>query len=116
MTSRTKILFIAIMVVAAVFLSGCTDSNSADQSSSDSGQVTEKVNPVTETANNTNDKKMSVKEDIETNVTTVNSSLNTTTTTNTTTYSTYYSSEVVQKRVAAAPQVMAPTLIQKTVQ
>lgn len=88
MNSKTKILFIAIMLVAAVFLSGCTDSNSADETSSGSEKITEKVSPVNETVNNTNDKKMSIREDIETNETNetiVDSSLNTTNTTNITT-------------------------------
>ncbi|WP_370571935.1 ABC transporter substrate-binding protein, partial [Methanomethylovorans sp.] len=90
MNSKTKILFIAIMLVAAVFLSGCTDSNAADESSSGSEKVTEKTTTVTETVNDPDDKKLSIREDIESNETTVDPSLNTTT--NSTSTPTSYSS------------------------
>lgn len=95
MNSKTKILFIAIMLVAAVFLSGCTDNKTTDESSSDSDKITETVNTVTETVNDNDSKQMSIKEDIETNETnetTVVSSLNTTNTTNSTSSSIRYSS------------------------
>ncbi|WP_321417862.1 iron ABC transporter substrate-binding protein [uncultured Methanomethylovorans sp.] len=106
MNRKINIVFIAIMLVAAVFLSGCVDSNSVNASSQSSDGITEKVNPATENDNNT--KMMSVQEDIVTNKTneingTTNAySLNTTTndttsayslnTTNTTSIKTTYSS------------------------
>jgi len=95
MNYKTKIIFIAIMLVAAVFLSGCVDSNSANESSQSSDKVTEKVDPVAEQGNVIDDKKMSVPEDNgnkTTNDTSVASSFNVTNTTNTTSSYTHYSS------------------------
>lgn len=66
MNKQFKILFITMMLVAAVFLSGCTDSDSAKESES-SDKITEKVDPVTEKENNSDDKSISVAEDIGTN-------------------------------------------------
>jgi hypothetical protein len=57
MNQKIKIVFIAIMLVAAVFLSGCVDSNSVNESKSGSDQVAE---------NDNNSKMMSVQEDIGT--------------------------------------------------
>ncbi len=93
MNSKTKILFIAIMLVAAVFLSGCTDSKATDESDPGLDKITENVNTVTETVNDTDSKQMSIREDIETNgtnETTVDLSLNTTA--NSTSTPTRYSS------------------------
>ena len=67
MKREFKVLLIVMMLVAAVFLSGCTDSDSAKESDSSSDKITEKVNPITEKENNSNDKSMSVAEDIGTN-------------------------------------------------
>ena len=96
MNQKIKIVFIAIMLVAAVFLSGCVDSNSVNESKSGSDQVTE---------NDNNSKMMSVQEDIGTNeinenanIYSVNTTTNNTTsayslnTTNTTSSYTHYSS------------------------
>lgn len=73
MNRKIKILLIAIMLVAAVFLSGCVSSSSVDESNSGSDHVAE---------NDNNTKMMSVPEDAGTNVTNeineTTSSLNTT--------------------------------------
>lgn len=60
MDRKIKVFFIAIMLMAVVFLSGCVGSNSADESNSGSDQVA---------VNDNNTKMMSVQEDIGTNVT-----------------------------------------------
>lgn len=94
MDRKIKVFFIVIMLVAAVFLSGCLDSNSADASNSGSDKVAENANPVAENENSTNDKMMSVPEDTGTNVTNENAnvySVNATTNNTTSTY-THYSS------------------------
>lgn len=67
MKRKLKVLFIAMMLVAAVFLSGCTDSHSVKENNSSSDNITNKVNPVTEEENSSDDKSMSVAEDIGTN-------------------------------------------------
>lgn len=67
MNRKLKVFFIAMMLVAAVFLSGCTDSHSVKESNSSSDNSTEKVNPVTEKENSSDDKSTSVAEDTGTN-------------------------------------------------
>lgn len=67
MKRKLKVLFIAMMLVAAVFLSGCTDSHSVKENNSSSDNITNKVNPVIEEENSSDDKSMSVAEDIGTN-------------------------------------------------
>lgn len=67
MNRKFKVLFIAMMLVAAVFLSGCTDSHSVKESNSSSDKSTEKVNPITEKENSSDDKSVNVAEDIGTN-------------------------------------------------
>lgn len=69
MNRKIKVFFIAIMLVAAVFLSGCVNSSSVDESNSGSDKITGNVNPVAEKENSTNDKMMSVPENTGTNVT-----------------------------------------------
>ncbi|PAV10789.1 hypothetical protein ASJ81_12340 [Methanosarcina spelaei] len=107
MNRKLKVLFIAMMLVAAVFLSGCTDSHSVKESNSSSDKSTEKVNPITEKENSSDDKSVSVAEDIGTNGTNESTpvySLNDTNTTsnntlnntlNTTSNSTSYSNSNV---------------------
>ncbi|WP_440945325.1 ABC transporter substrate-binding protein [Methanosarcina sp. T3] len=48
MNRKLKVLFIVMVLVAAVFLSGCTDSDSAKESDSGSDGITEKGDPVTD--------------------------------------------------------------------
>ncbi|WP_321417497.1 molybdate ABC transporter substrate-binding protein [uncultured Methanomethylovorans sp.] len=94
MSNKTRIILIAIMLVAAVFLSGCVDDKSATEDQS-SEKITEKANSAIGQNNVTDDKKMSVPEDIDnnmTNATATASSFNVTNTTNTTSTYTYYSS------------------------
>lgn len=67
MNRKLKVLFIAMMLVAAVFLSGCTDSHSVKENNSSSDNSMEKVNPITEKENSSDDKPVSVAEDIGTN-------------------------------------------------
>ncbi|HWQ65175.1 MAG TPA: ABC transporter substrate-binding protein [Methanospirillum sp.] len=91
MNRKLKVLFIAMMLVAAVFLSGCIGSDSAKESDSSSGNITEKINPVTEKENSSNDKLMRGAEDIGSNGTNdgtpINSSNVTNNTSNTASYS-----------------------------
>lgn len=67
MNRKLKVLFIAMMLVAAVFLSGCTDSYSVKENNSSSDNITNKVNPITEKENSSDDKLVNVAEDIGTN-------------------------------------------------
>ncbi len=67
MNRKLKVLFIAMMLVAAVFLSGCMDSHSVKENNSSSDKSMEKVNPITEKENSSDDKSVSVAEDIGTN-------------------------------------------------
>lgn len=67
MNRKLKVLFIAMMLVAAVFLSGCTDSHSVKENNSSSDNITNKVNPITEKENSSDDKLVNVAEDIGTN-------------------------------------------------
>jgi len=94
MSNKTRMILIAIMLVAAVFLSGCVDDNSAKESQS-SDKFTEKANSAAGQNNITDDKKMSVPEDIDNNLindTATTSSFNVTNTTNNTSAYTRYSS------------------------
>ena len=91
MNRKLKVLFIAMMLVAAVFLSGCIGSDSAKESDSGSDNITEKIDPVAEKENSSNDKLMSSAEDTGANGTNDGTPVNSFNVTNNTSNATGYS-------------------------
>lgn len=87
MDRKLKVLFIAMMLVATVLLSGCTDNQSAKENDSSPEKSTEKTNSVPEEEHRIGDNSTSVVKDTgtgKTNESTQIYSFNTTNTTNNT--------------------------------
>lgn len=79
MNREIKVIFAVLMLMTAVFLSGCTGSHSAGENDLFSGKSAENVNSVVEQENSTDQKMMSVREDTGTSENATGSSLNNTT-------------------------------------
>ena len=91
MDREIKVILASLMLVVAVFFSGCVDSKSVNESDSVSDKITENNDHVVEKENSTDQKMMSIRDDIETDENTTNFSLNNTTT-DYTSASSYYTS------------------------